>query len=895
MRLIQRASYLPKRSLFWAFLLAGLSVLPLLGVSTSFAQQETSLSVPTNDRFEIERDRGRIHSEMAGEDSWNVNLVGRWIGGMCFTVAVKDSIAYAGVVGGLIVVDFTALDAPAELAQYPLPGKCESIHISGQYAYVADGAAGLRIVDISNPGSPFEVGFYDTGNYAQDVVVSGNYAYVADHGDGLRVIDISNPATPFEAGYHTGSIALGVAVSGNYAYVAGYNNGLRVIDVSNPAAPFEAGYYDTGEYALDVAVSGNYAYVADDWAGLRVIDVSNPADPQEVGFYDPGMYATNLVVRGSYAYVGSGVRFRVIDIADPTNPSEVASRLSWGDGVMGIALEGDRAYVANSRRGVRVRDISDPEDPDPVGQYKTGDTVYGVAVDGDYAYIGEASYGFRVLDISDPMKPVAAGGLDVPGSGHGVAVRGRFAYLAAETGGLRVIDISDPTDPQEVAFHDPDDGGWVYNVRLRGNYAYITAQGLSVVNIADPMSLFEESRSELLSATGVAVSGDYAYLVGVVSGFGTGWLRSINISDPANQSEEGVYTTDRRVRGVDVSGSYVYMAVGQDVMRVIDISDPANPVEKGNYDPDNLYANNVTVSGNYAYVACNGSMRVVDVSDPAAPVEAGFYPTFISMGSVVRGDHVYVADHLNGFYILEYVVPKIAGACLDIKPGSCPNPLNVTVPKGEKANGGVLPVAVLGSDEFDVDDIDVSSLELEGAAPLRYDFKDIAAPPAGDEDCACSDAGPDGHTDLTLKFSRLEVASALGDVSGDGVPVTLTGQMKDGTPIEILDCVRIVPRKGDVGPELALSNTLAVTSLGSATPNPFNPTTVINYALAERGYATLKVYDVTGKLVATLVEDELPGGQHNATWDARGVSSGVYFYRLTAGSFSETRKMVLIK
>jgi predicted amidohydrolase len=94
---------------------------------------------------------------------------------------------------------------------------------------------------------------------------------------------------------------------------------------------------------------------------------------------------------------------------------------------------------------------------------------------------------------------------------------------------------------------------------------------------------------------------------------------------------------------------------------------------------------------------------------------------------------------------------------------------------------------------------------------------------------------------------------------------------------------------------LTSSEEPAVTALRSATPNPFNPTTVIGYELEEQAYATLTVYDVTGRLVATLVEGELPGGRHNATWEAQGVPSGVYFCRLTVGDFSETRKMVLLK
>ena len=148
---------------------------------------------------------------------------------------------------------------------------------------------------------------------------------------------------------------------------------------------------------------------------------------------------------------------------------------------------------------------------------------------------------------------------------------------------------------------------------------------------------------------------------------------------------------------------------------------------------------------------------------------------------------------------------------------------------------------------------------------------------------------------MNLKFGRLDVVSALGNVSGDDVMLTLTGRMKDGTAIELSDCVQIVPRKGDVGPQLTPTDEPTVTALGRATPNPFNPTTVINYELMDQGYATLKVYDVMGRLVATLVEGELSGGQHTTTWDAKGVPSGVFFYRLTVGTFSETRKMVLLK
>jgi hypothetical protein len=81
-------------------------------------------------------------------------------------------------------------------------------------------------------------------------------------------------------------------------------------------------------------------------------------------------------------------------------------------------------------------------------------------------------------------------------------------------------------------------------------------------------------------------------------------------------------------------------------------------------------------------------------------------------------------------------------------------------------------------------------------------------------------------------------------------------------------------------------------------PNPFNPGTKITFSIpVGTGHAptVLKVYDLLGREVATLVNEVKDPGSYEVTWDASGVASGVYFYRLNAGSFSETRRLVLMK
>jgi hypothetical protein len=78
-------------------------------------------------------------------------------------------------------------------------------------------------------------------------------------------------------------------------------------------------------------------------------------------------------------------------------------------------------------------------------------------------------------------------------------------------------------------------------------------------------------------------------------------------------------------------------------------------------------------------------------------------------------------------------------------------------------------------------------------------------------------------------------------------------------------------------------------------PNPFNPTTKINYQIPELSFVTLKVYDVLGSEVTTLVNEEKSVGSYEVDFDATSLPSGIYFFRLQAGPFVETKKMILVK
>jgi hypothetical protein len=78
-------------------------------------------------------------------------------------------------------------------------------------------------------------------------------------------------------------------------------------------------------------------------------------------------------------------------------------------------------------------------------------------------------------------------------------------------------------------------------------------------------------------------------------------------------------------------------------------------------------------------------------------------------------------------------------------------------------------------------------------------------------------------------------------------------------------------------------------------PNPFNPSTFISFQLPVNSHVTLKVFDVNGREVTTLVDEKLAAGNHVVTFAPREITTGLYFYKITAGRFSQTRKAVIMR
>ena len=833
--------------------------------------------------------------------------------GWATDIAVTGDFAFVADYGyGLVIIDITNPTSPTLAGVANAPTYADGVVVDGNLAFVANNEFGLVVVDVTNPVNPTLAGGYNTPGSSRGVAVAGGVAFVADEASGLQIVRVSHPmATPLLSGsYDTPGSAYDVVVAGDLAFVAGGSAGLQIINITNPASPTLIGTYDTPGYAVAIAVAGDLAFVADYSSGLQIISIANPASPTLVGSFNTPGYAQDVAVAGDLAFVAQwGYGLKVINISNPASPTLVGTN-GFPTLAMGVAVTGDFAFVADEGQGLRIISISNPASPTLVGTYNTPGLAEDVVVAGGLAFVADGN-NLQIIDISNPASPTPVGNCGIPGFAWGIAVAGNLAFVAADDYGLRIIDVANPAFP--TPFGGCDTPAFARGVAVSGDHAFVADDnsGLQVIQVfqheVDPTrnvgrSLAVDASADLIRRARLSATQSAGVGWEVSASNGTNW-QAITPNNAWNTfASPG---SDLLWRSTLTWAPGLYPAVFDLHLEwlydsaVIDaITDIAN--DQGKQVRVEWTRSSHDFVGDATQIVEYAVYRKIDPNLGAVAVPA----------SAASFEHLSPAARENALMMLaagwDFVttVPVLAEDSYAVV---VPTLKDSTIVAGQYRSTFRVTALTATPGVFFHSPPD-SGYSVDNLAPSVPGNFAIAYN-TGSGNTLAWDESPNADFQYfrvyrssdpnftpspgTLVHSTVTNGWADPDYDGWSIYYKVTATDFSGN--------ESAPTGGGTVTGIGGSPTPHTFALYPNVPNPFNPTTTIRYDVPSSGSdLSLRIYDVGGRLVKTLVEGTQTAGEKSVTWNGRDdagrpVASGVYFYRLTAPNYTKTHKMVLMK
>ncbi len=425
-----------------------------------------------------------------------------------------------------------------------------------------------------------------------------------------------------------------------------------------------------------VDVQGNYAYLAQG-TQLQVVNLSNLQTVGALSFRYP---VRDVSVSGTHAYLVTNTYgdLHVVDVADPATPAVVGKgEVPGWSGGESVAVRGNYAYVLaeNPSDGLVTFDITSPFTPTFVTQ-TVGITGRWVRPGADHLYVLRTDR-LTVFDVTTANNPQQVGAFDLT-SASNLAVAEPYVYVTdyiMPSPGVIAVDVSTPSDPQEA-------DNWTYTygngstsgVAVSGNTAYVGYDGnggvcsaIFILNISDPSNLtYVDKVQPVGSFYNFLIDGNSLYVAGGPSGD----LMSISIANPESPAIANTLYQVGQAEMVRLAGDRAYVVGPGDYygtaasIWVYDVSDPLTPTWQHREDPYPNSIYDLEVAGNYAYLTGYGyGLGILDVADLSprgsyAPDGVAYYCTDAS----IQGSLAYV------------IAPGVGGQTDDIDVINVSNP-----------------------------------------------------------------------------------------------------------------------------------------------------------------------------------------------------------------------------
>jgi hypothetical protein len=408
----------------------------------------------------------------------------------------------------------------------------------------------------------------------------------------------------------------------------------------------------------------------------------------------------------------------------------------------------------------------------------------------------------------------------------------------------------------------------------RTTFLFLTFVAIALICIAQAQEIEFIGSISTYGSSGVVIDGDYAYIIGIDS------LLIMNIANPSNPSYTGsLYFPEQPLR-LDVQGNYAYIADADSGLQIADVSNPQSPAIIGRFLTP-VQAEDIVVDGLYAYLMDDAGLRILDISNPTVPIELSFLNYWYGGGIAKKDSIVYVI-----FWDIESDIMEAIDVTIPTNPRIIAGAIVGSMHCSRLYINGNRLFAVNGPYYFHIWDISDPSIFNYQSGMSLTGLTDICA----DSNYAFASIGQNGLSVIDISQPDTSYEVLRYDTPGNAEDITISGNYLYVADSSSLRIYRFYPTAID---EPSILPTPF--SLSQNYPNPFNAQTTIQYSLPSQSPVAIEIFDILGRKIETLAEGIRPAGNHQATWDARWQTSGIYFYKMKADKMTETKKMIIAK
>jgi len=331
--------------------------------------------------------------------------------------------------------------------------------VGGGRAFLAEGDGGLRVVEVAEPNVPREIAGAATHGPALGVGCSDDRCYVAAGDAGIRVFDISQfPLQEVDTLGRMGNI-MDVDGAGEYWVVASGKQGVRILNLAQAEQPMVAGAFTDSPDARVVKMRGPLVYVGDFNTGVKVLDLKNPLSPQLTYTYSSLDGIFDLTLSREFIITATGKSKRGVHVLTmcPTCPTSRLNQKGYyktSGAAWSIVADSQFVYVADNDSGVVVIDWLDPGTMKKISRINDVRSVSALARKGDYLLVAEPAVGLKIYNITKPDQWKKIGELAIPGPMNYIGIDGNRAFIAAGKQGIVVVDLSKINQPAIVGSYD---------------------------------------------------------------------------------------------------------------------------------------------------------------------------------------------------------------------------------------------------------------------------------------------------------------------------------------------------------------------------------------------------------------------------------------------------------